>query len=130
MTTTQVQQRSAMLVFLRYEGAEVSTIGVLNLRTSLETDTEVKAALTAAATHWVNATEEGRALWNYSCADLNIGDLASSSAFQDEALLVAMRERGVEYVDCFVGECDDAIPYDEVLVDEQQVVEVATPVGA
>lgn len=88
-------------------------------------DAEVKAALTAATTNWINTTEEGRNLWSYSCEDLNIGDLASSSAFQDEAFLAALRERGVEYVDCFVGGCDDATPYDEVLVNKQEVAQEA-----
>jgi hypothetical protein len=126
MTTNQEMTRNATLVFLRYEDAEVSTMGILNLRTLLETDAEVKETLTAATTHWVNTTQAGRSLWNYSCADLNIGDLASSSAFQDEAFLAALRDRGVEYVDCFVGDCDDAIAYDEVLVNEEEVVEEAT----
>lgn len=117
-------KRTATLVFLRYDNADVVNVGVLTLRTSLESDVEVKGALVAATTHWVNTTEAGRKLWSYSCADLNIGDLAGSSSFEDADLLRALRERDLEYVDCFVGDCDDALPYDEVLVDEELVAEV------
>ena len=63
--------RNTVLAFVRYERADLETLGVLQLRTSIPTDVEVKAALVAATTHWVNTTEAGRALWEYSCADVN-----------------------------------------------------------
>lgn len=126
MDSTTQELRTAMLVFLRYERAEVSTVGVLLLRTAIEQDAQVKEALKAATTHWVNTTEDGRRLWNYSCCDLNIGDLASSSAFQSHAFLAALQERGVEYLDCIVGDTTEALAYDEMLVNEAQVVEEAT----
>lgn len=126
MISTTQDLRTAMLVFLRYENAEVSTVGVLLLRTAIEQDAEVKQALMAATTHWVNTTEDGRRIWRYSCCDLNIGDLACSSAFQSPAFLAALQERGVEYLDCIVGDTTDALAYDAVLVNEAQVIETAT----
>jgi len=126
MISTTQELRTAMLVFLRYENAEVSTVGVLLLRTAIEQDAEVKQALMAATTHWVNTTEDGRKIWRYSCCDLNIGDLACSSAFQSPAFLAALQERGVEYLDCIVVDTTDALAYDTVLVNEAQVIETET----
>lgn len=112
------RKRATTLVFLRQDDRAGSMVGLLHVGTTLETDQEVKAALKAATTHWVITTEHGRSLWRYSCEDLNIGDLASSRAFQDATFLAALRERGVEYRSCFVGVCSDALSYDEVLVEE------------
>ena len=117
--------RSTTLVFVRHEGAKVSTVAFLTVRTTLDTDEEVKAALAAATTHWVNSTDAGRHLWDYSFADLNIGDLHSGSAFQDKGFLAALWERGIEYVDCLAMGCDDAIPYDQVLVNAGDLVDAA-----
>jgi len=39
-------------------------------------DTDGKKALSRAVTKWVETTEEGRAAWEESCEDFNIGDLA------------------------------------------------------
>lgn len=121
--------RSAMLLFLRQERAKVTTVGILNLKTILLTDAHVKTALIGATTEWVRKTEEGRKLWSHSCEDLNIGDLASSGAFNDEVFLAALAQRGVEYVSCVVGGTEDAIAYDQVLVDasalQEKQIEIA-----
>ena len=97
----------------------------MNLKTSLVSEADVKHALTSATTHWVNTTKEGRDLWDESCNDLNIGDLACGSAFKSAELLAALRERGLEYVDCQTGDCESALSYDEVLVDENELLEQA-----
>ena len=102
------------LVFVRHEDGRVTTIGVLNVNSRLD-ENECKDALKAATTHWVTTTEDGKRLWTYSGGDLNIGDLASSSAFDDEEFLAALSERGVEFVDCQVHGCEEAFSFDEVL---------------
>jgi len=102
------------LVFVRHEDGRVTTIGVLNVNSRLD-ENECKDALKAATTHWVTTTEDGKRLWTYSGGDLNIGDLASSSAFDDEEFLAALSERGVEFVDCRVNGCEEAFSFDEVL---------------
>lgn len=121
--------RDTMLLFLRQERAKVTTVSILNLKTILPTDAHVKTALISATTEWVRKTEEGRKLWGYSGEDLNIGDLASSGAFGDAVFLTALRQRGVEYVSCMVGGTEDAIAYDQVLVDtsalEEKQIEIA-----
>lgn len=118
---TASQERGAMLVFLRQERAQVTTVGVLSVKTTLPSDVEAKEALIAATTEWVSKTEAGRKLWTYSSEDLNIGDLASSGAFSDETFLAALRKRGVEFAACMVGDTQDAISYDQVLVDVAQL---------
>lgn len=111
------QVRDTMLLFLRQERAKVTTVGILNLKTILPAERDVRDALVGATTEWVRKTEEGRKLWDYSSQDLNIGDLAASGAFSDAVFLAALAQRGVEYQSCIVGGTDDAIPYDQVLVD-------------
>jgi hypothetical protein len=111
------------LVFVRYEGGEVCNMGILSLKTSLNSNDEVKAALVSATTHWVNTTKEGRELWDDSCEDLNIGDLDSGSAFKSAEFIQALKERGVEYVDCSLMSCDEALSFDEVLVNEAELTE-------
>lgn len=115
------KSRSATLVFLRNESAKVTTAGVLSLKTTLDTDAEVKIALIEATTEWVSKTEAGRRLWVNSGEDLNIGDLASSGAFSDAMFLAALQQRGVAFVDCAVGCTDDSIAYDQVLVDTSRL---------
>ena len=126
--------RNAMLVFLRHESADVTTVAMLSLKTTLATDAEVMTALVDATTQWVQKTDAGRKLWNQSDADLNIGDLASSGAFADAILLNAFRQRGIEFVGCTVADTDEfALPYDSLLVDANklEVVQAEMPfVGA
>lgn len=110
------------LVFLRHEKAQVPNIAVLTLRTLLANDRDVMEALIGATTEWVNTTTAGRDLWDFSCNDLNIGDLASSTAFTDEAFLAALRARGIEYVSSEFVIGGAACSYDEVLVDKRSVV--------
>lgn len=124
--TAAKMMRNTTLVFLRHERFEVSNIGILNLKTSLESDSEVKKALVDATTHWVNTTKEGRNLWNDSSADLNIGDLASSGGLQSTEFIDALRQRGIEYVSCNLGDCESALSYDKVLVDRSAVAEEVT----
>ena len=53
--------------------------------------------------HHLRRGKRNPRLWNIACADLNIGDLASSSAFQEEGFLAALRERGVDGEDQHEG---------------------------
>lgn len=113
--------RRAVLTFLRHEKDTVSTVGLLMVDTSLATDIDVRSALIAATTEWVSKTRAGRALWNRTGEDLNIGDLAASDAFIDAEFLAALRQRGVGFVDCLVSDTADAIAYDKVLVDADRL---------
>lgn len=110
--------RFVTLVYVRHEDGQVTTIGILKVRTTHKTEFLTRQALRKAVTQWVNTTAQGRSLWEYSCEDLNLGDLASSSAFQDEQFLQVLLANGIEYIECFVDDCDAAGNYDEVLVDE------------
>ena len=110
------------LVFVRHEDGRVTTIGVLNVESRLD-ESGCKTALKEAVTHWVKTTEDGKRLWTYSCGDLNIGDLASSSAFEDEEFLAALHNRGVDYVDCQVNDGAEAFAFDEVLVNTNEIDE-------
>jgi hypothetical protein len=122
-----VTLHNTSLVFLAYEysraEAVLSNIGILNLRTSLQSAAEVKNALVSAVTQWVNTTEEGRSLWNYSCANLNIGDLHSSSAFNSVAFIDVLKQYDIEYLGCTVGDLDVELSYDDVLVDSSKLIE-------
>lgn len=113
--------RVSTLVFLRYERAQVTSIGLLKFRTTLDSDSAVQGALIDATTEWVQKTEAGRRLWEVSDQDLNIGDLVSSDALMDEVLLTALRLREVEFVECALGEPENTASYDLVLVDSNKL---------
>lgn len=109
------------LTFVRQEDGRITTLGILQLNSHLD-EAECLEAIKAATTQWINETESGKQLWSYSCKDLNIGDLASGAAFEDPVFQDALKARGVEFVDCTLGDCDDAICFDEVLVKEDELV--------
>lgn len=109
------------LMFVRHDRASVCSVGLLSVRTSLEDHGATMAALVGSTTDWVKSTDAGKHTWIGSCEDLNIGDLASSSAFTDPVFLEALRKRGIHFVDCVLGDGDFAFSYDKVLVDANAV---------
>lgn len=116
--------RNATLVFLRHEDGAVTTVGVLSVKTALPVGADLRAGLVDAVTEWVSKTEAGRRLWIDSRKNLNIGDLALNGAFSDPALLAALRQRGMDSVNCMVAETENAIAYDKVLVDPDKLEDV------
>jgi hypothetical protein len=63
-----------------------------------------------AVTEWVCKTDEGMALWEYSCEDLNIGDLLCDGF---DSLMPFLNKRGIKSVDGF--QLMNEVPYDTVL---------------
>ncbi|MBK4736207.1 hypothetical protein [Noviherbaspirillum pedocola] len=110
------------LVFLRNGQGEVENLCMLRLRTEKQPSDAVEA-LKAAVTEWVASTDKGRDVWDFSCCDLNIGDLDSHDGFADETLLELLRKHGVEYVGCSQALDAAIVSYDKVLVDRVQVDE-------
>lgn len=121
MPPTAVDGRDVKLAFVRYEGADVTTVGVLRAR-ALPATADVSKALVKAVTRWVNTSDRGHELWQESCCDLNIGDLVADDAFSDPVLRNALREQGLEFIDAVTADCDEALPYDTVLVDESDLL--------
>lgn len=114
--------RTTSLTFARREDGSITTLGILDLRTTLEDDEEVFEALTAAITQWIRTTEEGRQAWAYSSNDFNIGDLVGGDHHKNPDLKRLLAERGIEIADVTVADSDgDALDYDTVLVNQNEL---------
>lgn len=115
---TNNQTRRAWLTFTRHEAGEygVTSVGFIELETSLPSQDVIVDALTSATTAWVNKTAAGREAWEESCKDLNIGDLELHGAFSDTSFITELAQRGITKAKCQVFECADALAYDTVLV--------------
>jgi len=75
--------------------------------------------LTLAVTNWVNRTETGRAAWESSSCDYNVGDL--STDLGEPTLLARLRARGITALEVEIYSDDDVYDswtYDTVLVEE------------
>ncbi len=82
-------------------------------------ESKLRDALTNAVTEWVDTTEDGQGLWQYSCGDLNIGDLAGHG--EDEELNRILAKHGIRNFDITTfsdASGDQDWTYDTVLVNE------------
>ncbi|ADC73236.1 hypothetical protein TK90_2751 (plasmid) [Thioalkalivibrio sp. K90mix] len=113
------------LNFARQEGFSTTTLGVLNLSVSDEKlgDDDILRRLIVAITAWVSGTPEGRALWESSCEDLNVGDLVHLSGSEIESLQPFLAQQGVSFIDADVYDSDGSFGFDTVLVDIDAIVE-------
>lgn len=81
---------------------------------------EARELIKQAVTEWIIRTDEGKALWEHSSKDLNLGDLASHV---EDPLLVSLlglagiRDLSIETVDSN----SNGWEYDNVLADEERV---------
>jgi len=110
------------LPFIRTEDGRTSTIAIIRLLTRQPCQgTEGKTrAIIQAVTCWVRDTVKGRACWNYSSSDLNIGDLASyESYFRRWLKTKKLPLKDLEFI--WVGEVSDSMYYDRHLVEGERL---------
>jgi hypothetical protein len=69
------------ITFVRKDINSIENLVVIcfSHKKTLKTPYEVFKAFTTGITKWVENTEEGQTLWNYTSEDLNIGDILNSS---------------------------------------------------
>ena len=84
------------LIFTRHEGMKgITSLAIAQLEMDeIFDENETLNRLKEAVTNWVNETEEGRKLWDYSCEDLNIGDLAACASRED--LIPYLKKAGIK----------------------------------
>lgn len=116
------------LVFAREEGMHID-VGVviectLDHPEKFNNQYDVLRRLNAAVTQWVNTTDEGRACYDYSSEDLNIGDLLSSVDFnkKDDPLIKILREHGMHLNVLAQFGGHEIIAYDRHLVDGEDLI--------
>lgn len=117
-TPSDSSMRECSFNFARQEGAEITTLGTLGMLTTHASDHDAWQAFLDATTQWVATTEAGRNAWNASSQDLNIGDMATSDAFQDTDFQRLLSESGLIFRDLHISDAERSINYDKVLVDE------------
>jgi hypothetical protein len=111
-------RQTRVLVFTRVERLAITQVALLSVQTTLPDDEAVRDALRRSVTEWVSASETGRGVWQASCRDLNIGDLACNDAFADRQLIETLARHDLHEV--ALSEAGQVIDmsYDRVLVDE------------
>lgn len=70
---------NSVLPFIIWEGMKIKNIIIVRLKTLRPVYVEESPpnCLIEAVTQWVERTKYGKECWEYSCGDLNIGDLSS-----------------------------------------------------
>ncbi len=64
------------VILPRVEGVRLDTVGLIKVKTIMPLSAnEVMAAIKRVCTRWVEETAEGRAAWELSSHDFNVGDL-------------------------------------------------------
>jgi hypothetical protein len=114
------------IAFTRQDGLVLSNLLVLRVEHTYSKTAGVKTlilpAIKAGITEWIEKTKAGKEAWDYSCEDLNIGDIASSHT-TDKELLACLRRQGITGLDV-VFELSDAneVSYDHVLVNSEALI--------
>ena len=104
-----------IFTFVRQEGLEVTNLAILEMYWEPKTTQTGFAKLQELVSDWVARTKDGKAAWEYSGGDLNIGDLAMYDAsFKKFAL-----RRGITVRFIYVGGTEETISYDVVLPKER-----------
>lgn len=115
-----VKERAAVpIVFIRQDGLVTGAMAVLLVRTSAATVEAVVLALARAVRRWVAASPAGSAVFSYAGTDLNIGDLDSHDAFQDESFKACLALEGIEKATCLSVSVDSTVSFDRPLIDEE-----------
>jgi hypothetical protein len=108
--------KKVTIPFIRMDGTRLSTLAVVEF--SLDNKKDPQTELRKATTAWTRKTKSGKAAWEYSGGDLNIGDIAShdDSGFAKYVELHGIKNFRIVYV----GDTSDALPYDLVLADAEE----------
>jgi hypothetical protein len=110
---------SHQIALTRHEDpALLSALMVLSFDCEAVEPADAFEMLKKGITHWVKETENGKALWDYSGGDLNIGDLHSYIVKNDALFVQSMKACGVYYLKVVyeLNECCE-FPYDTILAD-------------
>jgi hypothetical protein len=108
------------IVFLRYDRDETTNVATLHLRYQPADEDAPPTPIEAferGITDWIVTTEAGRAAWNASCQDFNIGDYLHGEATPE--LKRCLEVHGVVVVRLDSPSMDQVQPYDRVLIDRE-----------
>lgn len=102
------------------KNATISTFGVITITSDDSKDSKVLIdKLKVGITDWINTTKDGKDVWDYSSADLNIGDIAGYE--KDESLIDCLSEHGIGFEVKVMNGCGNIFPYDTVLANEAAI---------
>jgi hypothetical protein len=114
---------TTQLVFIRREGIEIPNIALATVTTAKKISVrEAMKKLEAAVQDWVENTQSGRKCWDYSCGDLNIGDLATHEEQFTSDGQDCLRKQGIlDFTIQYVGDLSEGtFSYDRVLAHESK----------
>lgn len=105
------------MLFNRNEGGVLATFAIVTFTCEQSQDPKVlMEKFKAAVTDWINFTDEGKAAWNYSCGDFNIGDFASYE--NDQKLNECLAKEGLFVKIDLMNDADNVLPFDTILAND------------
>lgn len=109
--------KSISLVFVRYESGNITTIGIVNLKTTKSVTVKTaKQKLINAVTGWVKNTKSGKDCWITSCKDLNIADLALEDKTFKKQGDPYLKAEGILDFNVEIIDSSEALNFDTVLL--------------
>jgi hypothetical protein len=117
----------ARFIILREDTRDGVTLAIVTSRVPPDSADEIgfRDALTSALTAWMQETDDGRAAWEASSHDFNVGDLATQvEGVTPDSLRLYLEARGIH--DLSVSIIDENVPchawtYDTVLTDAEHI---------
>lgn len=105
------------ILFNRNEGGVLATYAIVTFTCEQSQDPKVLIEkFKAAVTDWINSTDEGKAAWNYSCEDFNIGDFANYE--NDQKLNECLAKEGLSVNIDLMNDSDNVLPFDTILAND------------
>ena len=105
------------MLFNRNEGGVLATFAIVTFTCEQSQDPKVlMEKFKAAVTDWINFTDEGKAAWNCSCGDFNIGDFASYE--NDQKLNECLAKEGLFVKIDLMNDADNVLPFDTILAND------------
>jgi len=88
--------KTTQIAFIRKDDGTLDQLALIRFthEDKFSNPAEVIEAFKAGVTAWVEKTEEGKKLWDYSSGDLNIGDLFGEE--ENEQLNECLAEAGIQ----------------------------------
>ena len=119
---TDTTKHRMTIPFIRLDRDRVDAFALLHVDSIHKELEPTMEAITRGVTAWIKGTEEGKAAWDYSSEDLNIGDLLGGYLPDDADLRTCLIAEGIEVESLNrIGDITDIVSYDRVLADTDEL---------
>lgn len=118
-TATGQDAPAITLLFTRASGLDIDALAILTLKTHLDSQDKILAALKTAVSEWARDVPAGATLFAYAGSDINIGDLDSHAALSDPDLQGLLARQGIHEAKLEPCRPDCCFAFDTPLFDSE-----------